>query len=205
MKKITLIVMAIASLTGATTAFASDNGWYLFGAIGQTTGSGVKPLLDYELTDAGKNGFSSSMSTPTVYNLDVGYQINKNLALEGGFIGSNNVTYSASGGNLAGPVTASARINGWTGAAVGMLPLTDQFSLLGKVGVASIQVTAGVTGLAGTPFFSGIRTDITYGVGAKYDYTSAFSMRLDLDSYNIGRSFFSSRSNIWTVGVSYKD
>jgi OOP family OmpA-OmpF porin len=205
MKKISLAIMAIASLAGTTTAFASGDGWYLFGAVGQTTGSGVKPMLDYQLTSAGKNGFSSSMSTPTVYNLDVGYQINKNLAFEGGFIGSSNETYGASGGNLAGSATASARINGWAFVAVGMLPLANQFSLLGKLGVADIQVTAAVTGLGSSyNYISGIKTDITYGVGAKYDFNNAVSMRLDLDSYNVGSSFSSSRCSVWTVGVGYK-
>lgn len=204
MKSITLVIMAIASLIGATTAFASDNGWYLFGAVGQTTGSPITQLLDHELTYVGKNGFSSRLSTPTIYNLYVGYQINQNVALEGGYIGSTNVTYAASGGNLAGPVTASARINGGTVAAVGMLPLAKQFSLLGKVGVAYMQVTATVTGLAGTPSVSGITTDITYGVGAKYDYSNAVSMRLNLDNLNIGSSSFSGRRNVWTVGVGYK-
>src|SRR3989338_5769419 len=205
MKKITLALMAIASLTGATTAFASDNGWYLFCAVGQTTGGAIKELVDHQLTYAGKNGFSSSLSTPTVYNLYVGYQINRNLALEGGYIGSTSVTYTASGGNLAGPVTASAMISGGTFAAVGMLPLARQFSLLGKVGVAYILTTAGITGLAGTSYLSGIRNDITCGVGAKYDYSDAFSMRFNLDNYNIGSSYFSpGRSNVWTVGVGYK-
>jgi opacity protein-like surface antigen len=204
MKKITLAIMAIASFAGAKIAFASDDGWYMFGAIGQITGSGDKSMLDHVLTSAGKNGFSSSLSKPTVYSLDVGYQINKNLAFEGGYIGSTNETYEASGGNLAGSVTASARISGWTVTAVGMLPLAKQFSLLGKLGVAEVQDTANVTGLVGNNEINGIKSDITYGVGAKYDFTNAISMRIDLDNYNIGSSFISSRCNIWTVGVGYK-
>jgi OOP family OmpA-OmpF porin len=204
MKKFTLAIIAITSLAGATTAFASEDGWYLFGAVGQTTGSGVKPMLDYQLTSAGKNGFSSGLSTPTVYNLYVGYQINKNVAFEGSYIGSTNETYHATGGNLAGPVTASAKISGWTLTAVGMLPLANQFSLLGKLGVADIQVTAAVTGLGNNTYISGIKTDITYGVGTKYDFNNVVSMRLDLDSYNIGSSFSSSRCSVWTVGVGYK-
>jgi len=205
MKNLALAVMAIANLAGATTAFASDNGWYLFGAVGKITGSAIKQLVDYELTYAGKNGFSSNLSTPTVYNLNVGYQINKNFAVEAGYIGSTSVTYSASGGNLAGPVTASAMISGGTAAAVGMLPLAEQFSLLGKVGVAYILTTAGITGLPGSSYLSGLRNDITCGVGVKYEYSDAVSIRLNLDSYNIGSSYFSpSRSNVWTVGVGHK-
>jgi len=212
MKKVTLTLMAIAGLAVTMSAFASDDGWYMYGAAGQTSGSGDKPMFDHMLTYAGNSGFLSGVSTPTVYNLDIGYQINKNLAFEGGFIGSTNETYSASGGNLAGPVTASAKISGWTLAAVGMLPLANQLSLLGKLGVADIQDAAYVTGLSGpniisvggTSLVNGIKTDITFGVGVKYDFTHVFSVRLNLDSYNIGSSSSSSRCSVWTIGVGYK-
>lgn len=204
MKKLSLAILAIITLTCATSSFASEKGWYLFGAGGQTTGNGYKPMLDDQLTFEGKNGFSSSLSTPVVYKLNVGYQINNKLALEGGFIGSTSVTYNASGGNLAGPVTAQARLSGWTFGAVGMMPLGNQFSLLGKLGVADIQVTAAVTGFGNNTYLSGIKSDITYGVGAKYDFTDTLSMRLDLDSYNVGSFTSSSRCSVWTVGVGFK-
>ncbi|HEY0665889.1 MAG TPA: outer membrane beta-barrel protein, partial [Gallionella sp.] len=161
-------------------------------------------MLDDQLTFEGKNGFSSSLSTPVIYKLNLGYQINNELALEGGFIGSTSATYSASGGNLTDPITAQARLSGWTFVAVGMMPLANQFSVLGKLGMADIQVTAAVTGFGYNTYLSGIKSDITYGVGAKYDLTDTLTMRLDLDSYNVGSFASSSRCSIWTVGVGYK-
>jgi len=203
MKKITLALMAIAGLAGATTAFASDNGWYVFGAVGQSTNNDKSPL-DNALTSAGASGFSSSMSTPTLYNLDVGYQFIKYFAVEGGYIGTNNPTYSASGGNLPGPVNVSDSVHGWDVKAVGILPLGYQFSLLGKVGAADMSSSATVTGPGGSASVSGSKTDVTYGLGAEYDFTNAVLVRLDWDNYNIGDSNSSNRVNIWTVGVGYK-
>jgi OOP family OmpA-OmpF porin len=204
MKKFTLAVMAIVGLAGATTAFASDDGWYVFGAVGKPTSNNDKSTLDNALTSVGGTGFSSSISSSTVYNLDVGYQVNKNFAIEGGYLGSTNENYSASGGNLSGPLTSSANIKGWTLAAVGILPLANQFSLLGKLGVAGIKDSATVTGPGGSVSVSGTKNALTYGIGVKYDFTNAASMRLSLDNYDVGDSSSSSRGSVWTVGVGYK-
>ena len=204
MKKITLAVMAVAGLAGASTAFAGDQGWYVFGAVGQTFNDNGKSDLDSDLSSLGAKGFSSSINKPTVYNLDVGYQLNKNLAFEGGYLGSNNETYTASGGNLAGPLSASADVSGWDVAAVGILPIANQFSLLGKVGVADIRESATLIGPGGAVSLIGSKTDITYGIGAKYDFTEAIAGRIDLDRYSVGSSSSYSHTNVWTVGVAYK-
>lgn len=204
MKKIILVVMTIAGLAGATTAFAGDEGWYVLGGIGQVTNNSDKSTLDNALRSVGATGFSSNLSNPTVYELEAGYQVNKNFAIEGGYIASNDEKYGASGGNLAGPITASAHVTGWTLAAVGILPLANQFSILGKLGYAGIQLSGSVTGPGGTASLSGTKSDLTYGVGVKYDLTTAASMRLDLDSYNVGDSSSSSRSNVWTIRLGYK-
>jgi hypothetical protein len=196
--------MAVASLACASTSFAGDDGWYVMGAIGETTSNHGKSIRDNTLASIGRTGFSSSFNKPAVYNLDVGYQVNKNFAVEGGYIGSNSATYSASGGNLARPVNASTKISGWTVAAVGILPLTDQFSLLGKWGLAGIKESATVTGLGVPTSTNGTITDVTYGIGAKYDFTHAVFGRLDIDSYKIGNAASSNRGFVWMVGVGYR-
>jgi len=204
MKKITLAVIAIASVAATSTVFAADEGWYMLGGVGQTTSSNDKSTLDSTLTSIGAHGFSSSLNKPTVYNLQAGYQLNKNLAFEGGYIGSTNENYSANGGNLSGAVTATAKVDGWNLVAVGILPLSDQFSLLGKLGVASIHDSITLAGQGGSISVSGTKTDLTYGVGAQFNFTSATFARFDLDSYNIGDSTSASRSTVWTVNVGYK-
>ena len=51
---------------------------------------------------------------------------------------------------------------------------------------------------------SGSKTDVTYGIGAKYDFTNAVFVRLDLDSYNIGNSNTSRRRTAGMLDVGYK-
>lgn len=204
MKKIILALMALIGLAGATTAFADDDGWYVLGAVGRPTGSDYQSRVDNALIAAGGTGFSSSFSKATVYKLQLGYQINKNFAVEGGYLGSSNQTYSATGGNLGGTLTVSGNVSGYNLIAVGILPLANQFSLLGKLGVAGLQESVTATGGGFTVSVNGSKTDLTYGLGAKYDFTKEISMRLDLDSYNVGNSTSASRSNVWMVGAGYK-
>ncbi len=207
MKKLTLAVIAITSMAGASTAFAGDTGWYVFGAAGQTFNDNSKSTMDSWVSSIGGTGFSSSLSKGTVYNLDIGYQVDKNFAFEGGYIGSSNETYTASGGNLGmfSGSAISANVSGWNVKAVGILPVANQFSLLGKLGVSDIKETTSFTipGL-GTYSGNGSKTGVTYGIGAKYDFTEALAGRLDLDRYDIGDSTASSYVSVWTVGVAYK-
>ena len=204
MKKTILGLFVAATLvTVSSAAFASQDGWYVFGAAGQTIGNTAKTNLDSAVTAAGGVGYSSNYGSPTVYNLDVGYQLNKNFAIEGGYLGSNNANYSASGGNLGAGLTGNASISGWKVEAVGILPVADQFSLLGKLGVAGSKDSATASGAGNTFTASGTKTGVTYGIGAKYDITQNVAGRLDFDEYQIGSSSSSINIEVWTVGVAY--
>ena len=205
MKKTYLAVVAIVGLAAGSCASAAGTGWYVLGGAGDELGtSGDKAALDNALTSEGAHGFSESISNPAIYRLQAGYQINSNWAIEGGYLYSNDESYSASGGSLRSAVDALAIGSGWTLTGVGILPLGNQFSLLGKLGVADIHDKAKITGALGAFSASGSKTAATYGIAAKYDFTDAVSARLDLDSYDVGDSSSSARSSVWTVNLGYK-
>jgi OOP family OmpA-OmpF porin len=205
MKKITVAAIAITGLLGASPAFAGDQGWYLLGGVGQATGGDSgQSSVDNAVASAGGPGFSSSMDTPTLYKLQAGYQLDRNWAVEGGYIGSNNENYTAAGGNLPGLVSSSASVSGWNLAGVGILPLADKFSLLGKLGIAAMQESATAQGAGFYASTTGSKTDVTYGIGVKYDFTNAVFVRADLDSYNIGNSNYSSRSTVGMIDIGYQ-
>lgn len=160
--------------------------------------------MDSIVTAAGGVGYTSSYSKHTFCKLQAGYQINKNFAAEGGYLGSTNSTYSAAGGNLGAGLSASGSISGWNLTAVGILPVSNQFSLLGKLGVADIRTSATVSGGGLVVGASGSKSDLTYGIGAKYDFTNAIFARFDIDSYKAGAAGSYSRNNVWALGVGYK-
>ena len=198
-----LIILSIAGTFFASSAMAADQGWYVLGGLGQSTGNNDQSTLDNSLYGNGARGFSSSYTKGTVYNLDLGYQFNKFVAVEGGYIGSGGTSYSASGGNLITPINVSGNISGAEIAAVGFIPLTNNFSLLGKFGVTSITGSASFNYAGGSASVNGTITAATYGIGAQYYFNSNLFGRLDLDSYSVGDSSYSSRSDVWTVNIGY--
>ncbi len=204
MKRMTLMLAAIVGFIGAPCAFAADApdvGFYVLGGVGRTFSNDDQQSLDNALRSVGATGFASSTSNPTVYKLQLGYQFMKNVAVEGGYLGSTNETYNASGGNLAGPVSASVNAKGWNVNAVGILPVAPQFSLLGKLGLANLRSSATVVGPGGAASTSGSKTDLTYGIGAKYDINNNIFVRLDVDRYTTGTS---SHTNLWMLDLGYK-
>lgn len=199
--------MALFGLAGATSALADngyDAGWYLLVGAGQVTDNNDKSTLDSTITSLGGSGFSSSLSNPTIYKIQGGYEFDKYFALEGGYIGSTDETYNVSGGNIGSPFSASANIKGWNLTAVGMLPVYGQFSLLGKLGIASIKESADATYAGFSATASGTKTSPTYGIGVKYDFTNQFFGRFDVDSYSVGDSNYSNRNTVWTFSVGFK-
>jgi OOP family OmpA-OmpF porin len=207
MMKISVLLTAIVGLVSASTAIAADSGdmsFYALGGVGQLSGDSGKSDLDKALTSVGGVGFGSTYSKPTVYKIQYGYLINRNFAIEGGYIGSSNAKYTASGGNLAGQISATADVKGWNLIGVGLLPLADRFSLLGKLGVSDLKLSATVVGPGGVASAGGSKSALTYGVGAKYDFSKSFFARLDVDNYRSGSSVSSSRDTVWMIDLGVK-
>jgi opacity protein-like surface antigen len=97
-------------------------------------------------------------------------------------------------------------LSGWNLDAVGILPVADQFSLLGKLGFAGLRTSGTlVGGAAGNVVVPGsaTKTALTYGIGAKYDFTKSIFGRFDIDSYQTGNPVASSRSTVWMFDVGY--
>jgi Outer membrane protein beta-barrel domain len=204
-RNIAKIAAVIAGLMAASTALAGDDGMYLLAGVGKPiAGDGGQSTIDNLVATAGGTGFSSSMSTPTTYKVQVGFQLDENLALEGGYIGSQTVNYSATGGNLNGAVSSTSRISGWNLTGIGALPLGQGFSLLGKLGFANMQELASAKATGFTDFTSGAKLDITYGVGVKLDLAKGFFVRLDVDRYDLGSANASSLSTVAMLGLGYK-
>jgi OOP family OmpA-OmpF porin len=204
-KKIAILAIGLLVTTGmASVAVAADTGFYVMGGLGQQLDSSTKSNADAGLTSIGGRGFSSSVSEATVYRVQLGYQVNTNLAIEGGYIGTDDESYSASGGNVNGTIRLKQSVKAWNLTAVGLLPVADKFSLLGKLGYANVKASATITNPTISLNSNNTKNDFTYGIGAKYDITKEVFTRLDVDSYNIADSTSSSRTNVWMLNIGYK-
>lgn len=113
---------------------------------------------------------SPGFDTTTSFALLGGYTFNENFAAEVAYsnFGSKDIgfglTYKSSALSLSG---------------VGSLPLNEQFSVFGKLGIAS-------TTLELTGFPSESKSDLTYGFGGQFNVNKQIGIRLGYDVYKVG-------------------
>ena len=126
----------------------------------------------YVGADVGNADFGSD--DDTAFKLYAGYRFHPNVAVEGGW-----AQLFDKGGS---EVTSLELV------AVGILPLAHQFSLLGKLGFASVDVD--------TPLGGDTKTELTYGIGAQYDVTPMIGVRAGWQRYDTDQEI-----DLLSVGV----
>ena len=150
----------------------------LFGAAAMAASTGVLAQKSaagtglYIGADVGSADFGSD--DDTAFKLYAGYKFHPNVAVEGGWA----QLYDKGGSE----VTSLEVV------AVGILPLAHQFSLLGKLGFASVDVD--------TPLGGDTKTELTYGIGAQYDVTPMIGVRAGWQRYDTDQEI-----DLLSVGV----
>lgn len=169
LKPIIASLLVLGSL-GAVAAHAE--GAYVGGAIGTQS---------YPST---VNGNPISSSSTTSGKLFGGYQLNPNFAVEGGLTELGNINTGTGG---------SVDTYGTYVDAVGILPLNPQWSLLGRVGVAHMQVN--------TPTGNDGGNGLKAGLGAEYALSKTVGLRAEWERYEL--KAFGGNPNVdqFTVGV----
>ena len=187
MSKMKQVAAALITLSAASTVFAADDsGAYILGAVGASKVAIDKASIDDALTSVGVTGLSSTTDeTDTGYKLQLGYKLNQNFAIEGGYVDLGEFTYDATFTGGTGKETA--KVDGWNIVAMGILPLGDTYSLLGRLGAirAKVDATASATGPGGSALDNAKATknSFTYGLGVAYNMSKSTSIRLDYDRY----------------------
>lgn len=124
----------------------------------------------------------------------IGYQFNRNFALEGQY-------------NYLGHYTAENRFHSASaqGRSVGIdavvtLPLTQKFGVLGRVGVARTRVDGSVDGYTDR----GYSTDPKFGLGLQYKFTDKVALRGEVERTRVEFDNSKSHINTATVSLVYK-
>ncbi len=170
-KKILLSVLGVAGLFAATSSIAGE------GYIGASAG-----IMNVEDDSAG-TGFSDTPLSAKVFG---GYEVNENFALE--------VAYFSTLGDAEDDVfgvPVDISLDGFTVRFMGMIPTSDNFSIIGSVGYWDGEAEASLLGVSATAGEDGV----TLGVGGKYRFETV-SIRGEFE-------WFDSEDTIWTflVGV----
>ena len=164
-------------------------GWYIGGNLGGTRADFNNDAINRDL--AGKGFIVNSTTTDNRSNggkLFGGYQLTPNFAVEGGYFDLGRFSYGSTTTPL-GSFNGSTRINGLNLDLVGTAPITDKFSVFGRVGAAYAQNRGSFASNGFVPLnLSNPRrndTNLKVGLGLQYAITEALSVRAEIERYRI--------------------
>lgn len=184
--KLSLVVLAILASTGA---LADDSGWYVGGNAGKSTAKIDDARITSGLMSQGVTSVTISDSDrDSGYKLFGGYKFNNNFALEAGAYDLGNFGFKATT-VPAGTFTGNANVRGLNLDLIGMLPLTERFSVFGRIGAnyAETRDTFTGTGLVAVvnPYPSAHEINPKIGLGVQYALTKAMAMRAEVERFRI--------------------
>jgi opacity protein-like surface antigen len=167
--------------------YAADTGWFVLGSAGMTK---------YKDKDPTPPGFSVDDSD-VGFKLGGGYMFNRNFGVEAAYVDLGKEKFTAPG------LSVDAKASGEVIAALGVWPLNDQFSLLGRLGVINATVKVSGGGV------SDKSTDVKFtgGVGGAFNISKELSVRLEYDFYSkLGDKDKTGESDVSLIslGVVYK-
>ncbi|MBU0689566.1 MAG: porin family protein [Gammaproteobacteria bacterium] len=177
MKKNILALAILASF--ATPAMADNAGTYYVAG-------------DYGTTSWTNN---SLFATPGNLTIAGGYNFTSQLSAEVGYtmFGDSTLTIGAN--------SATVKTSSFYAAAVGTFPITDQFSIFGKLGITSNKLDVSSNyGYSASASNSGMM----YGVGASYSLSEQTSLRAQYISFGDYESATSPlKASIASFGMAY--
>lgn len=182
------VAVLLAASALSIPAYAADSGFYVLGSVGSTK------FHDIDTT---------GIPNPSVDDTDMGFKVgggymfNKNIGVEAAYVDLGKASVS-SGGN-----TAEVKASGEVLAALLVWPISNQFSLLGRLGF--INGTVKISGPGGSVDSTDVKG--TFGVGAAFNFNPQLGVRLDIDRYNkLGDSNTTGEGNVdmISLGVFYK-
>jgi OOP family OmpA-OmpF porin len=165
----------------------ANSAWYM--------GAGIaRSRADVDVDRVARNllATGSAISTFTKDEKDIGYkifagkQLNRYLAVEGGYFDAGKFDFIANTTN-GGVLRGETSFRGVNLDLVGQLPLTQRLSLLGRAGVQYAQTSSAFRGdrlaLGANPSQSGRRGNAKFGVGVEYKLTEAAALRWEVERY----------------------
>lgn len=206
----TLGLLAAAALAGPA-SFAQESGWYGGASIGRSAATIDNGRITSGLAGEGlaTTGIADR-DHDTGYKLYGGYQLNRYLGLQGGWVDLGEMGFTATtapAGTLAGDV----RFQGATLDVVGTLPVTERLSVLGTVGVGYLRSrgTFSSSGAVRMPYpgtsTSERHAGLKYGAGLAWRFSDAWEMRAEAERFRV-RDTVGNRGHVdlLSVGLVYR-
>jgi OOP family OmpA-OmpF porin len=168
-------IVACAVLAVPSAVLAQDARFYIGGSFGQAEANGF--CDDLQTIATGFGSVSSCDEKDSAWKFFGGYQFNPNFAVEASYFDYGSV--SASGQFLGTPISVSGDVSAFGIAALGILPLGNNFSLFGKLGLLRTEVDAAASVLGAAGSESEDETGLHFGVGVMFDLGRNFAIRAE--------------------------
>ncbi len=175
--------------------FAQQNTAYYIGAsVGQS-----KTTIDTAPYAAIGAIVTKSDDKNSAFRIFGGYQFTNYLGIEASYVDLG--AFGVSGTIGAAGFSATGDVNGASLTGIGTLPLGQNISLLGNAGVffSKVKATAYVGTVPGSAKDGD--TDVTAGVGLKYDLSKNVAARFDATYYGLGEN---GDAKLYSLGLQYK-
>jgi OOP family OmpA-OmpF porin len=202
---LTMALLAVCASSGVQAQSTFNNtGMYVRISAGESKSKFDNGATAQSLVGAGVTaGALTEDERGNAYKAFIGVPLSPNWAVEAGYFdlgrfGFDGVT------SPAGTVMGTTRVQGLNLDLVGTLPITERWSLLGRVGAAYAETKSsfsgtGASGVSALPS-SKRDTHYKYGFGTEYAFTPALTMRLEGERYQVNDAI-GQRANVDLISV----
>lgn len=205
----TLGLAVLAAITSQL-ALADDSGWYVGGNVGQSRAKIDDPRISAQLLVPPTTAVSIVDSNRSRgYKLFGGYQVNKNFAIEGGYFNLGRFGFTATT-VPPGTLNGNIKLQGVNLDAIGILPVTEEFSVFGRVGMnyARAQDHFASTGAVLVPINPDpgkSQLNYKFGGGLQYAFTDSLALRLEAERYRINDAVGNKGDiDLYSIGLIYR-
>jgi len=171
-----------ALLVSAPAFAADDSGFYIGAGFGETSVE-VNDIEGLKFDDSG-----------TTFKILGGYQFMKYFGAELEYIdvGDAEDSYREESEGLFAELDVTIGVSGFNASAVGILPLGEKFNVFAKAGFFMWDADFELDLDTNVPDFEDLSdkgtddgTDFSWGIGAGYNFTENFGVRLEYQSFEI--------------------
>ena len=208
-----IATLRLAGLAGLATlvsapAFAQQDPAYFY--LGGSVGQSRAKIDDARITaDLLSQGFVTSAMTndqsAAAYKLFAGYQFNRYIGLEGGYFSLGHFGFTSTT-TPPGTLDGRIRLHGINLDLVGTLPLTENFSIIGRVGAQRASAHDDFAGSGAVVVLAptASKSEIGYkaGAGLQYAFTPNLMLRGEAERYRINDAVGNHGDvNLFSVGM----
>jgi OOP family OmpA-OmpF porin len=187
-KVVVASALALSGLLAATQASAQA---FVGASIGQSD-------VDEDIT-AGLITSGPVDSKDNAFKVFGGYMFNRHFGVEGAYVDLGEVSYSGSFGSAA-VNGGKVETTGFNVAALGSYPVTEEFSVFGKIGLFIWEAEASDT-TGGVPFSEKTDgTDISFGLGLNYQFTRNLGVRAEWERFKLDEA----DADLISVGIVWR-